>query len=266
MSSSTTGEGWSEGRKAGAKDGRLESSDSISIILPFCITNNLPLSNPRTKYKVAGAGDVTVNGVYTSVPSNHDLFYSETFQGVPIYRQVSCDETSKPAPPMAGSKMDNVLAQTRIGNQKYWVLTDLESLKSHFESKDDILRFEEQDSEPASLFDFIKYSAWSEEVTPPTYAWRLRGHYGSTSPAPMVEAVVSSMHELQAMAHPLAPKYNAHKFAEKLDGGDKGGLLGCVGVAFLLFLLCVCRGKGGKKNNSQYKGMGGGGYKVHNKV
>ena len=155
------------------------------------------------------------------MPKNHDLYFAETFQGVPIYKQVSCDETVKPKPPEAGCKMDNVLAQTRIGNQKYWVLTTMPSLQEHFAAKDDILKFEEQDSEPASVFDFIKYSSWSEEVTPPTHGWRKRGHYTASHPAPMVEAVVSSMSDLQAMAHPSLQ--GRGRVADALGGGGGGG-------------------------------------------
>jgi hypothetical protein len=101
------------------------------------------LKHDRTSYRVTGGGDKSVNGVYTSVPKNHDLFYSETFQGVPIYKQVSCENTDA-ANQGVPCMMDNVIAQTRIGNQKYWVLTTMNSLQDHYDHKDDILKFEEQ--------------------------------------------------------------------------------------------------------------------------
>ena len=36
-----------------------------------------------------------------------------------------------------------------------------------------------------SVFDSIKYSAWSEEVTPPDHGWRKRNHYEARQPAPL---------------------------------------------------------------------------------
>jgi hypothetical protein len=216
----------------------------------FCTKNG-----KRQKCEFAGGGDKSVNGVYTSVPKNHDLFYSETFQGVPIYKQVSCENTDA-ANQGAPCMMDNVIAQTRIGNQKYWVLTTMNSLQDHYDHKDDILKFEEQDSEPASVFDHIKYSSWSEEVTPPTYAWRSRGHFQSLHPAPTVEAVVSSMAELQAMAHPLAGKV---KEEENLGGGLREAGNGKPGMVVVLLVvgiaMVVAKVFGGKK---KYGGVGGG--------
>lgn len=74
------------------------------------------------------------------MPKNHDLFESETFQGVPMYKQVKCEETSGMKTSdsevlRSKCKNNHVMAQTRIGHQKYWVLMDLESLKAHFSSK-----------------------------------------------------------------------------------------------------------------------------------
>ncbi|GMH89589.1 hypothetical protein TL16_g11502 [Triparma laevis f. inornata] len=161
------------------------------------------LRHDRTKFQIMGAGDSSVNGVYSSVPKNHDLFESETYEGVPVYKQVSCEsEEGEAKVPLAACRLDHVLAQRKIGTQKFWIITDITSLNSH--KSDSGPGFDDQqEAESSSVFDSIKYSAWSEEVTPPDHGWRKRNHYEARQPAPLVNPVVSTMFELQQMAHPL---------------------------------------------------------------
>ena len=65
---------------------------------PYAGGGEFILRHDRTKFNVIGAGDKTVNGVYSSVPKNHDLFDSETYEGVPVYKQVSASESQRTGP------------------------------------------------------------------------------------------------------------------------------------------------------------------------
>jgi len=60
-----------------------------------------------------------------------------------------------------------------------------------------------QPPQGSEVFDSIKYSVWSEEVTPPVLGWRVRGHREAASPAPMINPVIGSMMHLEGMVHPM---------------------------------------------------------------
>ncbi|GMH51825.1 hypothetical protein TrST_g8718 [Triparma strigata] len=219
------------------------------------------LRHDRTKFQVAGAGDSSVNGVYTSVPKNHDLFDSETYEGVPIYKQVSCETTDgeEVKVPLAKCTMNHVLAQRRIGSQKFWIITDISSLNAH-KSDQEYTNFDEDEVESASVFDSIKYSAWSEEVTPPDSGWRKRNHYESRQPAPLVHPVVSTMFELQQMAHPLHRTSNMVGDVSEEGGlGFFGGILLLGVCSFIIYTLFSRSAKGSKSPHGRYVGHGGGG-------
>ena len=133
------------------------------------------------------------------MPKNHDLFYSEVYDGVPVYKQV-CEETTVEKIEAEQQKQpcgSHVLLQRLIGMQKFWIVTDVASLTTdgHLDG------VEAGDNEAA--FNNVKYSAWSEDVTPPSTGWRIRGHAEGMLPAPMVNPVISTMYELDTMNHPL---------------------------------------------------------------
>ena len=100
-----------------------------------------------------------------------------------------------------GCTTHHILAQRKIGSQKFWILTDINSLGEH--QPNEYLMVEEHQAESSAIFDSIKYSAWSEEVTPPSHGWRKRKHFEAKIPAPILEPLVSTMFELQQMAHPM---------------------------------------------------------------
>jgi len=221
---------------------------------PYAGGGEFILRHDRTKFNVLGAGDKSVNGVYSSVPKNHDLFDSETYEGVPIYKQVSCESE--------GCRNHHVLAQRKIGSQKFWIITDINSLGEH--QPNAFLQLDEHEAESAAVFDTVKYSAWSEEVTPPLSGWRKRSHFESRQPAPNVEPVVSTMFELQQMAHPMHRGIEdgvGSKFVVG-KGESSYGLVGSI-LIFLVagfVVLQVCgRKKVVKSPHSRYQGIGGGG-------
>jgi hypothetical protein len=210
------------------------------------------LRHDRTQFTVDGAGDPTVNGRYSSIPKNHNLFDIETYEGVPMYKQVSCDPSAV-APPIArgGCELNHVMAQRVVGNQKFWILTDIDSLHSH-----DRPASQKNEMEPADVFETIKYSVWSEDVTPPMSGWRAREYFHGRAelPAPMVNPVIGSMMALEGMLHPMtAEKRMKDMLAESglaAQGGGGGGVLGfmIIGVVVtgVIFTFCTKR-KGGAR-------------------
>ena len=89
------------------------------------------LRHDRTSFTVEGAGDTSVNGEYSSIPKDHDLFKSETYEGVPLYSQVTCDPMSATPPRARGCDNKHVMAQRIVGVQKFWIITDVGSLHLH---------------------------------------------------------------------------------------------------------------------------------------
>lgn len=158
------------------------------------------LSHDRTMFAVMGAGDPSVNGLYNSVPKSDDLFDSELYHGVPIYRQITCNGNAGDGTPCDPKK--HVMAHRVIGSQKFWIITDTSSLMSHDDGAKSprdrfVIEKDDLDLESREVFHSIKYSAWSEQVTPAQYGWRVRDHRETALPAPIVEPVVSSMHTLE---------------------------------------------------------------------
>jgi len=215
------------------------------------------LRHDRTKFAVSGSGDKSANGIYSSVPKNHDLFFSDTYDGVPIYKQVCGSEGTE--------ELDNdecgnhIMAQLQIGVQKFWIITDVPSLiSSHHE-----FGVEQGDNEAA--FAGVKYSAWSEEVTPPNTGWRIRGHEDGRIPAPMVNPVVSSMYELEAMAHPLTLKTRGGGYVEAAQaavGNVDADILhefGFLSIVVIVVVVAVLLYKGNKNTNGGLKRMSNGG-------
>lgn len=71
-------------------------------------------------------------------------------------------------------------------------------------------------------------------MTPPSLAWRKRTHIDAKNPAPQIEPIISSMTELEAMAHPLRPRD-----AEYLDGGNPNQGGGNLSVFFIFFCIIL---------------------------
>jgi hypothetical protein len=156
-----------------------------------------------------------------------DAFDSEFYSGVPIYRQVSCatQKESKKDDSKAkggfgvivGTACDppHFLAQRQIGTQKYWIISDQEGLMAHEGNGGDYFAHnmvgKDKDAERSasqvegiSIWETIKYSTWNSDVTPPRGGWRVRGRAeGEDQGAPVVLPVVSSLYELEELAHPM---------------------------------------------------------------
>ena len=133
-----------------------ETHGGMLATCPYAGGGEFVLRHDRTKFSVTGAGDEGVNGVYSSVPLDHDIFKLETYDGSPVFKQSSCEH------PLAEDCMDNVLINRKVGSQSFWIIADLEELERHKE--DDV---ENNIYELQEVFETIKYSVWSADVTPP---------------------------------------------------------------------------------------------------